>query len=67
MRCDCCNRNLNDYESTLKSATIGEYLNTCVSCLDGLGIEYEGREDLNPFEHAEDDDFVDFQDGEDDE
>jgi len=56
MRCDCCQRNLNDYESTLKSATTGEYLNTCGKCLDGLNIETIGRQDLNPNEEQYDDD-----------
>lgn len=56
MRCLCCNRNLNDYESTLKSVSTGEYLDTCGKCLDGLGIETIGREDLNPFDEPQDDD-----------
>lgn len=47
MRCTCCNRNLNDYESTLKDGS-GNYLDTCNKCLEGLGIETFGREDLNP-------------------
>lgn len=38
MRCSCCNRNLSDYESTLKSATTGEYLDTCRKCLQDLNI-----------------------------
>lgn len=56
MRCDCCNRNLNDYESTLKD-THGNYLNTCNKCLDGLNIETVGRQDLNPFDEQSDEDF----------
>lgn len=39
MRCQCCNKNLNDWESTLKSAHTGEYLDTCKRCLKGMGIE----------------------------
>lgn len=39
MRCSCCNRNLSDYESTLRSAKTNEYLDTCRSCLKDLGIE----------------------------
>lgn len=50
MRCTCCNKALNDYESTLKSATTGEYLDTCMNCLQDLDIETIGREDLNWFD-----------------
>lgn len=39
MRCCCCNRNLNDWESTLKSTNTGEFLDMCRRCLDGLDIE----------------------------
>lgn len=39
MRCYCCNRVLNDYESTLRSAQTGEYLDTCVKCLRDLEIK----------------------------
>ena len=55
MRCTCCNRALNDFESTLKSATTGEYLDTCMTCLDGLEIDTIGRDDLAVFEEADDD------------
>ena len=43
MRCTCCNHNLNDYESTLKSLTSGNFLDTCCSCLKDLGIEVVGN------------------------
>jgi hypothetical protein len=32
MRCTCCDRLLNDFESTRKSKTTGEYLDTCNKC-----------------------------------
>ncbi len=38
MRCCCCNRNLSDYESALKSATTGDYLDMCKKCLKDLDI-----------------------------
>ena len=38
IRCSCCNRNLSDYESTLRSANTGDYLDTCVKCLRDLDI-----------------------------
>lgn len=64
MRCYCCGRALNDYESTLKSAQSGEYLDTCMKCLDGLDIETVGREDLSMFDEPTDD--GDFDDDRDD-
>jgi len=39
MRCVCCNRNLNDYESTLKGAKSKDYLDMCRTCLKDLDIE----------------------------
>lgn len=57
MRCYCCQRSLNDYESTLKSAQTGSYLDMCMKCLDGLDIETLGREDLSSFEELDENDF----------
>lgn len=54
MRCVCCNKALNDYESTLKHAETGAYLDICVKCLDGLNIPVVGRKDLNPFDESND-------------
>ena len=39
MRCCCCNNNLNDYESTLKSAATGQFLDMCKKCLQDLDIQ----------------------------
>jgi len=39
MRCVCCNKNLNDYESTLKSLATGDFLDMCKKCLEGLDIK----------------------------
>lgn len=55
MRCDCCNRNLSDYEATLRHAVTNEFMNTCQKCLDGLDIPVRGRPDLNPFDEVDDD------------
>lgn len=67
MRCDCCNRNLSDYEATLRHAVTNEFMNTCMKCLDGLEIPVRGRPDLNPFESVDDDDFSDLDERDDDE
>ena len=32
MRCTCCNRLLNDFESVRKSKTTGEFLDVCNKC-----------------------------------
>lgn len=50
MRCVCCNKNLNDYESTRKHAVTGAYLDTCSSCLSEImslvDLPTTAREDL---------------------
>ena len=38
MRCTCCNRNLNDSESTAKHPETLEYLDMCMKCLKDTGI-----------------------------
>lgn len=43
MRCYCCNRNLSDYESTIKSATTGNFLDMCMKCIQDMDIEYVGN------------------------
>lgn len=62
MRCDCCNRNLSDYEATLRHAVTNEFMNTCQKCLEGLDIPTRGRPDLNPFESIDDEDFDNVED-----
>jgi hypothetical protein len=46
MRCDCCDRVLTDFEATLRHKKTGEFLNTCLKCLEGLDIKYTGRVEL---------------------
>lgn len=54
MRCSCCNRNLSDYESTLRHAITNEFMDTCMKCLDELGIPTRGRPDLSNIAVEED-------------
>jgi hypothetical protein len=57
MRCECCNTWLTDFESTRRSSTTNEFLNTCNKCLKGLGIATIDRTDLpgtEVFRDAED-------------
>jgi hypothetical protein len=39
MRCGCCNKRLSDYESTLKHAETGHYLDTCLDCLSEIAYD----------------------------
>ena len=39
MRCTCCNKRLSDYESTLKHAETGHYLDTCMDCLSEIAYD----------------------------
>jgi len=39
MRCQCCNKNLSDYESTLRHPVTGEFLDICKKCLVDIPIE----------------------------
>ena len=38
MRCQCCNRNLNNYESTLRHPESGMFLDICSRCLEDIPI-----------------------------
>lgn len=50
MRCSCCDRKLSDYETTLKHAVTGAYLDTCIDCLSEIASDVpmpvKGRKDL---------------------
>ena len=56
MRCLACNKNLNDFESTRKSATTGEYVDLCNHCFHNVEQDIESivREDLRDEESVED-------------
>jgi hypothetical protein len=56
MRCLACNKALNDFESTRKSATTGEYVDLCNSCFHNVEQDIESleREDLRNEEDVED-------------
>jgi len=53
MRCTCCNKNLNDFESTRKHAETGDYLDTCNKCIAFMDIPTITRADLEPTEQIE--------------
>lgn len=56
MHCSCCDRLLNDYESTRKSKTTGEYLDMCNKCFKQveLDIDAEDRKDLYAYDVPDD-------------
>ena len=68
MRCYCCQRLLNDFESTRKSKTTGEYLDMCNACVASVSDQLEtmDRDDFNegdvPDEEIEFDSFDDVSD-----
>lgn len=62
MRCSCCNKNLSDYESTLRHAETLAFLDTCLQCLKEIAIPTMGRSDLNPYERVDDDIFDNHED-----
>ena len=61
MRCLACNKALNDFESTRKSATTGEYVDLCNHCFHNIEQDIESvvREDLRDEESYEDDNELD--------
>jgi hypothetical protein len=62
MRCLSCNKILNDFESTRKSALTGEYLDMCNHCFSEIAYDVDTivREDLREDETLdEDDDYED--------
>jgi hypothetical protein len=49
---------LSDYECSIKHRTEGHHLNTCLKCLQGLGIPFVGNQALSRKPVLEDDDEV---------
>lgn len=44
MRCQCCNKSLSDYESSLKEINTRRYLDLCLDCLHEIkSINYVGN------------------------
>lgn len=50
MRCTCCDRLLNNFESTRKSKSTGEYLDMCNTCYTTIAddLAVVNRTDLEP-------------------
>ena len=64
MRCTCCNKALNDSESTRKVVSTGEYLDMCNKCYKDVEqyIPTTSRADLNPNESIEDEEYSELMD-----
>lgn len=69
MRCSCCDKNLNDFEATRKSATTGLFLDMCNKCYREVSADIPSvvRSDLEATEAIDMEDFSDVSEGENDE
>ena len=60
MRCLCCNRNLSDYESTLRHPVTNEFLDICQKCLKDIPIApVEGASTDDHEYYEEDTEYID--------
>lgn len=57
MRCQCCNRNLSDYESVLKHPETNAYLDICTKCLRDIPINPVAPENVLDAVGYEEEDF----------
>ena len=48
MKCELCNEDLTDFESTMRHAITKQFVNTCQTCLNAMGdiIPLQVRHDL---------------------
>jgi hypothetical protein len=56
MRCQCCDKNLNDYESTRKSVSTGEYLDMCNKCYSTISDDLLSEVRYDLYDGNEEDD-----------
>lgn len=56
MRCQCCDRNLSDYESCLRHPETLEFLDICTTCLQDIPISpIEPAQHTNNIGYEDDD------------
>lgn len=53
MKCLCCDKFLNDSESTARHPDTNEFLDTCNKCLKEIGITPIIREEFQPGEQVD--------------
>jgi len=58
MRCHCCDKNLNDYESTRKSVSTGEYLDMCNKCYSTVSDDLLSEVRYDLYDGNEDDEYT---------
>lgn len=56
MRCYCCNKNLSDYESRLRSVVSQDFLDMCKKCIDEADIQYSAPANVEE-DSVDDDEF----------
>lgn len=54
MRCLCCNKNLNDFESTRKYSD-GTYVDMCNKCYTPAAADFQEEDDVAPIMEDNDD------------
>lgn len=60
MRCLSCNKQLNDYESTRKSANTGDFLDLCNGCFGTIRYDVDTIERPDLFHASDDEDDEDY-------
>ena len=58
MRCQCCDKNLNDYESTRKSVSSGEYLDMCNKCYSTISDDLLSEVRYDLYDGDEEDEYT---------
>ena len=58
MRCQCCDKNLNDFESTRKSASTGEYLDMCNKCYSTISDDLLSEVRYDLYDGNEEDEYT---------
>jgi hypothetical protein len=58
MRCQCCDKNLNDFESTRKSVSTGEYLDMCNKCYSTISDDLLSEVRYDLYDGNEEDEYT---------
>jgi hypothetical protein len=60
MRCYCCDKNLNDYESVARHAITGAFTDLCRKCIQETNTPVVSNPEYNPFDSVDDSDTDNF-------
>ena len=58
MRCQCCDQNLSDYESTRKSHTTRDYLDLCNKCYNEIQSDINNHDIDDRYDLKHEDDLI---------